>query len=246
MKKLLLTLSIIIASLAVTVAQISFSHDGEMLGDTVTIYFDPSDSTLFHMFDIVIHNESEAGMNVKIAREIIQELDTQQFTFCYGEQCFGPDTDTCPNYVYIAANSQTDSADMLLAEYQPKNKIGTSIIKYTAYNKDQTDVKGSVVIKYWASPAGITEDIMKDGYLSAIYPNPASNHISLDYKLTSKVISAQVKVFNVLGSVMKEINMQLGNSKVRMDISDLNQGIYFYSVIINGDIYTTKKLIVRN
>jgi len=110
---------------------------------------------------------------------------------------------------------------------------------------DQPDVQSSIVIKYWASPEGIAEDIMKDGKLSAIYPNPATNFVNLDYQLTSKVNIAQVKVFNMLGSVVKESILQKGGSKIKMDVSNLDNGVYFYSVLLNGNVYTTKKLVIR-
>ncbi len=42
-----------------------------------------------------------------------------------------------------------------------------------------------------------------------------------------------------------EIGLYLQNSNLRMNISDLDGGIYFYSLSVNGEVYSTKKLIVR-
>ncbi len=243
MKKLLLSLTIIIAGFYSTMAQFSFSSDGVELGDTVTVWVDPSSEQIF-TYEVTVHNDTENNMNVKIAREFIHQLADNQFPFCWGG-CYGPTTDTSSKYQFIPAMSQTADTSALLADYVPMGKIGTAIIKYTAFNMDSPDIQSSVVIKYWASPEGIAEDIMKDGQLSAIYPNPATNFVNLDYQLTSKVNIAQVKVFNMLGSVVKESILQKGGSKIKMDVSDLNNGVYFYSVLLNGNVYTTKKLVIR-
>jgi len=244
MKKLLLSLTLIIAGLFSTMAQLSFSSDGVELGDTVTVWVDPSSDQIF-TYEVIVHNDTESNMNVKIAREFIHQLADDQFPFCWGASCYPPSEDTSGNYQFIPAMSHTDTTQLLLAEYSPMGKIGTAIIKYTAFNMDQPDVQSSIVIKYWASPEGIAEDIMKDGQLSAIYPNPATNFVNLDYQLTSKVNIAQVKVFNMLGSVVKESILQKGGSKIKMDVSNLDNGVYFYSVLLNGNVYTTKKLVIR-
>jgi hypothetical protein len=67
----------------------------------------------------------------------------------------------------------------------------------------------------------------------------------LDYLLTPKVQTANVQVFNVMGAVVKEADLRRGSSNMSMDITDLKSGIYFYSVIINDDVYKTKKLIIQ-
>jgi len=247
MKKILLLL-IIITSLGfnITNAQnpITFSHDGVMLEDTITIWIDPL-VIQSHSYEINVHNNTNNGINTKIAREIIQDLSENSFTFCWGSLCYGPTVDTSANYLFIQANGQTSDEEMLTADYTPQGNIGMAVVKYTAFNKDFPDTKGSVVIKYWTSPEGIQEDAMKGGSISDAYPNPASNFITLDYQLTSKVSTASIKIFNVLGSTVKKADLVNNNGKLKMNVSDLDNGIYFYSVFINGEIYTSKKLIIR-
>lgn len=245
MKKFLLSLAIVFAAIHVTTAQIAFSHEGSVLGDTVTIWIDPN-LVPFHEYKIAVHNQSANGMNIKIAREIINELTENQISFCWGSLCFPPTVDTSSNYQFVASNGQTGENEALSADYSPLDQIGTSIVKYTAYNMDSPDVKKSVVIKYWVSPTGVEEDIMKGGHLSEIYPNPASNFITLDYQLTSGVRSAQVTISNLLGSIVAETELPLNASQLKLNVDDLENGIYFYSILLNGEIYTTKKLIVRN
>jgi hypothetical protein len=229
---------------------ITLSHEGKTLGDTVTVWVDPDQET-FVDYKMSITNNTGNGMNVLAARKIIKPLSKNQFTFCLGPICYGPSVDSCDveKYLFVPAGGSS-AEEEFKSSYSALDTtgsviIGTAIVKYNVYNKDNFADSVNIVIKYWVSPQGIEEDIMKGGSISAIYPNPASNYISLDYQLTSKVNEAKIKVFNVLGSTIKEANMLKNAGKLKLDINDLESGIYFYSVFINGEIYTTKKFIVR-
>lgn len=246
MKKTLLLFTLVAAAFASTFAQnLHLSSDGVKLGDTVTIWVDPLQDALID-YSMAIHNNTNSGMNVQVARQIITPLTDMQFSFCVGAICYGPDTDSCGAdvYQYVPENGASDQNEFKVT-YYTSQMVGTAIVKYNVYDKDNPADSVNIFVQYAAYPAGIAEEAMMGGTVSEIYPNPASTFVSIDYQLTSKVNSAQVKVFNMLGSTVKETNLQLGSDKVRMDISDLNNGVYFYSVLINGDVYSTKKLVVR-
>ena len=129
--------------------------------------------------------------------------------------------------------------------YAPTNEIGTSVFEFKFYNIDNPDEFTSVVVNFWASPEGIAEDAMKGGSISEIYPNPATNYANLDFNLTPSVKNAKVRVINLLGSVVKEANIENGTNQLKLDVSDLDNGVYFYSVLINGETYKTRKLVIR-
>jgi hypothetical protein len=152
--------------------------------------------------------------------------------------------DTSLLNITIKADS-TSKPEEFSGHYQPNGVIGTSIIKYTFYDMNNPDTRTSVVCKFKASPESVAEEAMQGGFISEVYPNPARNSVTLDYLLTPKVQTANVQVFNVMGAVVKEADLRRGSSNMSMDITDLKSGIYFYSVIINDDVYKTKKLIIQ-
>jgi hypothetical protein len=49
----------------------------------------------------------------------------------------------------------------------------------------------------------------------------------------------------MLGSIAKEIKLENENNVVKINVGDLADGIYFYSLVIDDKIYKTKKLIVN-
>ena len=57
--------------------------------------------------------------------------------------------------------------------------------------------------------------------------------------------SARLVITNLVGSKVAVHSLNGTSGKVRMDISNLDSGIYFYSIEADGKIVSTKKLIVR-
>ena len=75
--------------------------------------------------------------------------------------------------------------------------------------------------------------------LSNTYPNPASNFVNFDCEMQN----ASVAIYNMMGQEV--IRQDVNDSHVSINISDLTDGIYFYSVIVNGEAVKTSKLVVR-
>ena len=76
---------------------------------------------------------------------------------------------------------------------------------------------------------------------SAFYPNPANEIIYFDYYLNKP---AKLIMMDILGNQVKTIQL-LGKGKQKVNISDLSKGIYFGNVIVNNEIVTIEKLIVK-
>jgi len=102
-----------------------------------------------------------------------------------------------------------------------------------------------VLIEYWASPEIIEEGIMNGGSISDIYPNPAISFVNIDYQLTPQVKTAQIRIVNLLGTLVTEAEIERNVNKLTIDVSQLKNGIYFYTLLINGAVYQTQKLIVQ-
>lgn len=81
---------------------------------------------------------------------------------------------------------------------------------------------------------GVSE-IQEDNF--AIYPNPATNILYIQFK--NQIPSAEIKVLNVLGETV--LYQTINNvSNTRLDIDRLNNGIYFLQIIKDGNNFTRK------
>jgi hypothetical protein len=88
------------------------------------------------------------------------------------------------------------------------------------------------------------EDVLLNNSLN-IYPNPASQTISIEFILQDDY-SGSIEVYNTVGqSVLTErlYKMNSGNNKYSLDIASLQRGLYFVSIKI-GDNTITKKISV--
>ncbi|MFN0188285.1 MAG: T9SS type A sorting domain-containing protein [Bacteroidia bacterium] len=100
-----------------------------------------------------------------------------------------------------------------------------------------------VTAKYGNSATGITEN----SYIENInmYPNPANTSATILLNLL-KAENISISIVDMLGREIKNTasnNLQSGNNKINLDISDLNNGIYF--VRINGSKVLVRRLIVE-
>ena len=242
MKKLLLILVTLVLSATYANAQdLTLSWKGTPVTDTIYAYGDANAAEI--VCHAVVTNNTTKAMNVKVKRERIQMVEGTLSQFCWG-LCYPPDTEDSPQYHLLQANESSED-ELFSGHYLPNGNIGTSYVKYTFYNMDNIGQSVSVIAKYMATPSGIAEESMKGGKISILYPNPAAQYVNIDYTLTDKVNSAEVKVFNLLGAEVRGEMLERNGNRLTMDISNLENGIYFYSILINNDVYQTRKLVVQ-
>lgn len=240
-KSILLFTSILFISMSISAQDLYLSWEGKTLGETITVWGQPSASEI--KFHAIVHNNTGNGIAVKVRRTHIEMVDNTHSQIYWGA-LFSPAIDESPDYKLILAGEQSGTDDFY-GRYIPNSKIGSSIVEYMFFNKDNEDQHVKIAVKYWASPEGIAEEAMKGGSISDIYPNPASQTVNLDYQFTNEVNSAQLKIVNLLGAVVQELVIDPYGNQMTIDIANLDSGIYFYTLFINDDVYRTKKFIVQ-
>jgi len=243
MKKITLLIAFTLSVVALQ-AQYSLSWDGVAFGDTVVIQGDPADEEM--IFNAILTNDSDDTDTIMIQRRRIVMVEGASHYFCWG-LCYLPNPDSIfspPAYIVIQSGASSGELDFA-AHYLPDNSVGTSMFEYTFFNKNDRDEKVVVVAEFVTSPSGVLDQMMANAHISDLYPNPATSFVSLNYDLPTQVESARIKIINILGSIVKDEEMNKNASNLRIDVSDLTNGVYFYSIIINNEVYKTKKLIVK-
>ena len=127
----------------------------------------------------------------------------------------------------------------------PFNNVGVTIIRYTFFDDDNPNDSTHFFVNFNAGPVGI-DDLTKNtkNSFSLAYPNPASNQVSFDYTLSDQTINAYIRVHNLLGTVVKETRLDYFSGKLILDVCDLNEGFYFYSIVVNNEVIDTKRLVI--
>ena len=73
----------------------------------------------------------------------------------------------------------------------------------------------------------------------SVYPNPAVDQINI---YNNDLLPTQVEMFNVLGEKIRSVTVEKGNNK--MDVSDLNEGMYFLTFDRNSGFRKSKRIII--
>lgn len=210
-------------------------------GSTVQFVGDPSDETIYAYINIT--NLTAIAKTVSI-KKVIHEGDTipgTWNTFCWGV-CYSDTT-------YISPFPQTIqpgiTSDGFSGDYSPKNHLGISTISYVFFNVDDRNDSVSVVVEFKASPASVGNE--PDGLVkfSGAYPNPAVNDVYVEYSIPVTFNRASIIISNMLGSRVKEVSLTERSGKASITVTDLTNGIYFYSLIADDQLLQTRKFVVR-
>jgi len=82
-------------------------------------------------------------------------------------------------------------------------------------------------------------------YVSNIYPNPAVNIITLDYRVLEANTQASIIIRNVIGSEMGTVKLNESETTINLQLDNFSSGIYFYTLRIDGKETVTKKFMVN-
>lgn len=117
-------------------------------------------------------------------------------------------------------------------------------LNITNISEDANLYKGSVypeidgmrgIFDVTLSPDGINDNLAE--YIN-IYPNPSSGFVNI----SSPEKIDRLMVINIMGQTVLDINPDTGNTQINLE--NLNQGVYFVNMIVNGQ-KVTKKLTIK-
>jgi hypothetical protein len=76
-------------------------------------------------------------------------------------------------------------------------------------------------------------------------PNPTSSSTTIKYFIPGQVLNAAIKISNTNGQVIKAVNLSSQKTgQITIQTNDLTAGSYLYSLVANGKIIDTKKMVI--
>jgi hypothetical protein len=109
---------------------------------------------------------------------------------------------------------------------------------------EDPDDKVSVVVNYISGFLGLNDLIEESISLSNAYPNPANYETSISYNI-EQLADARIIIHNLLGSEVKNIELNDSEGIAKINVSDLREGVYFYSLMIDEKLFETRKLMIK-
>ena len=244
MKKLFLTISLMLSVLVLSAQSYTVTRDGATVTSGDTFYVMGDGEATFGELNIefnVTANESIRLIGEKVEVQVVENTINY---FCWGN-CF-------LSNIYISDPVILDAgqSEVFSMHYQYDNDISevlnqNQVMKYYLYPVNDPDDKFiiNVVFKYTYENV---EDISVVEEFSNAYPVPASDVVNFDYSFSSNVSSAMTAVYNMMGQEVLRSDIGSMSGKLSLNVSDLNDGIYFYSLIVNGKTEKSNKLVVRH
>lgn len=94
------------------------------------------------------------------------------------------------------------------------------------------------------SSTDISSDVAK---LAQNVPNPTKNGTSISYYLPKSTKTASIEVYNISGQLVKSLPLhEKGNGTITLSGSDLQSGTYVYTMMTDGKVAGSKKMIIRD
>lgn len=186
-----------------------------------------------------VRNLTDAPLNVKLTKETVQDIQGVSHFFCWGS-CYMPETITTPRPVEIPAGSLSD--EMTLHALFDEGIYGDVIVKYSVFDEAAPEQRTSIIVKFHKTGTGIEEPMQCN--LGHAYPNPASSMVYFDYEIPLTG-SATLSVYNLVGQEVMSHQLHQVEGRMSLPVDNLNEGIYFCNLTVNGQVVKTEKFIVK-
>jgi hypothetical protein len=250
MKKIITTL-LLVSFFSFTKAQLKIK-DPATNADVLSSYYvqvNPGSAT--QSFDFEIHNDYSTSKTIKVKRYILQHSVGQDIYYCFGSNCYTANS----NPVFIPNQNVTIPSGGMLpngagtyglkTDFDDNSILGSSVVRYTMYDVNNISDSISFVVTYDVAAIGIKKNEEIGYKLNFCSPNPASNFVNIPYELKQTASNAKIVLHNIIGNKVKEIEINELKGIAQLDLSQLEEGIYFYSLQINQKLVSTKKLILE-
>ncbi len=147
--------------------------------------------------------------------------------------------------LYVGMNYGLFYIDNTFSEWKPyNNNLPNVIVNELEINSvDGKIYAGTYGRGLWASPKGnpglATQDFLSESDI-ALYPNPANTMVTINLQ---KNIEADIRVFDIMGKLVIYQADVFVSKEHSLDISELNNGIYF--IRVNSEIGTVTKKFIK-
>jgi hypothetical protein len=210
------------------------------------VYGEPSES--FIQAQAVITNSGSTPMNVMVRFEEVSAGPTNSghyfcWAICYSE---GAVTDgfvtPSQHALTIDAGASTNN---FYSDFVPNGTVGIATYRYTFYDQTNPSDETSLEITFDTQNVGI-KDVLTSGKsgISESYPNPAASDVNINYSLTPGWNQANLAIYSMLGSQVQSVNLNENQGTLNLDVSSLPAGLYFYTLVVDGNAINTKKMLV--
>ena len=187
--------------------------------------------------DYYVKNISGSTKNIKCRRYEISTVSGSSNVICW-YICYSPPVSVSQGVVMPSQSTHT-----FTTHYYPNSNLGTTTLNFTFWDSLNPADSAWFTVRWHVTPTGVNNTVQPSGNISSVFPNPANVNANISYQLNNTT-AAIVKIYNIVGTEMKRINVNNKEGLLTFNVSDLEPGIYFCSFIADDKVLATRKLTV--
>lgn len=218
---------------------VTFEDEPVAQGQTLEIETTAGESSKNYFY---LTNTESDPVTVRASYTVLQSNQGDEFLMCLGECTM----DTISATYTLQPGVECRNFDI---DFTPATN-NTTLIQVHLWASDESGALNGELknfyVKYYNSEVSLPEGVKSQPLSVGIYPNPMAVSAAVDYYVPGKYSDAQMVIRNMVGKTVKVYDLKIGErTKLKINSSDLSNGVYFYSIISNGQTLTTKKLVIR-
>lgn len=105
-------------------------------------------------------------------------------------------------------------------------------------------IKGNDTERRAPSITGISTAKATDNVLYQNTPNPFNEQTTIRFSLADDARDASICIFDMTGKMLKKLPISSGDSSIRVNGWELGEGMFLYSLIVNGQVIDTKRMLL--
>ena len=138
----------------------------------------------------------------------------------------------------FAYDSGTDSG----TNYTSNNLVSSPRLPISIISGFPINGNRMATITFTYNSSTLSTDSLEFVKKFKLYPNPSNGNITMSNIQNIKL--KNIEIFNVLGMLVEQINVRQNSSKIDLDLSQLNKGIYLLKVLDKTGIIAIRKLVI--
>ena len=238
--KQIFTLLISVLTLATAMAQI------ETIDWPGAVYVDMSELQTEVAVDV--QNVSSESLDLRVSSSPTSFVSGAEYRFCWGPQCYNwTDSDfvspTGNNNILVVSLAPDSVSSSFYTEYKHNENSGSSIIEYCWFDNTDPGIEGCYTLTWQTEPVDVSEFNVQ-AEISEISPNPVVGTSSIAYNVIGSFDKANIQVYSLVGELIQDVAINNPIGMLMVNAVDYNVGIYFVNVIVDGQVHSTKKMVI--
>lgn len=191
---------------------------------------------------VILQNESNQTKTYFLKNVRGGVGSSQKVKICLGDQCYDSKKDLAKISLKLAPSEIfTD----LYLEFEMGIAEARGSFDLIFVNTENIRESFVVEARYAVESGSSTDFLHKDIKLSEIYPNPSNQVAQLDYQLVNPKAKAKIAINSFIGNPISEYDLDPTRNSLVINVTDLQPGVYFYTLFIDNKNVVTKKLQVK-